>query len=131
MHADKSRGRLELNLWLRMVCNTCMSCCLLHVCMFSRHPPAKCNNACVQEQGQDVDMQDVGSMRSAMKAMEMQLAQLKAQREAAEAEQVLYRSCLSLLSLQLHVAAVPAARWLESEGMHRVMHVVCVHSPRH
>ena len=36
----------------------------------------------------NVDMQDLGSLRAAMKAMETQLAELKAQREAAEAEQV-------------------------------------------
>ena len=47
----------------------------------------ECDEMGLQEDA-DVDMQDLGSMRAAMLAMERQLAELKAQREAAEAEQV-------------------------------------------
>lgn len=36
----------------------------------------------------DVDMQDLASMRAAMKAMEAQLAEIRSQREVVEAEQV-------------------------------------------
>ncbi|KAK9788001.1 hypothetical protein WJX73_005694 [Symbiochloris irregularis] len=43
--------------------------------------------------GGDVDMQDLASMRAAMKAMEAQLAEIRSQREVAEAEQAKKDAC--------------------------------------